>query len=260
MQPIFGQAAARVRFDWGRTGAEVVAGPGDLVVVVDVLSFSTAVSVAADGGIEVFPFPWRDGRATARADALGATLARGRREGAPSLSPAALREYAASLAPAARTPAGRLLLPSPNGSSISFAVTGRGGRVVAGCLRNASAVAGWLAGELAADRAASVAVIAAGERWPDGSLRPAAEDLWGAGAIIAALAGRGLACSPEATAAAAGYAAAASSLGSQLAGCASGLELIAAGFGADVAVAAELDGTRTVPVLVDGCFRPAACR
>ncbi|WP_260850992.1 hypothetical protein [Rhodococcus sp. WB9] len=32
-----------------------------------------------------------------------------------------------------------------------------------------------------------VSVIAAGEKWPGGELRPAIEDLWGAGAVLSAL-------------------------------------------------------------------------
>ncbi|WP_427168214.1 hypothetical protein ACQF4J_42955 [Streptomyces sp. C1-1] len=47
-----------------------------------------------------------------------------------------------------------------------------------------------------------LAVIAAGERWPDGSLRPALEDLLGAGAIIDELVSHGAGpLSPEAAAA-----------------------------------------------------------
>ena len=109
------------------------------------------------------------------AERVGAVLATGRRAATPdhpwSLSPAALR--------AAPAPA-RLVLPSPNGSAIAAAAP-PGVTVVAGCLRNATAVGRRVA------RAGPVTVVPAGERWPDGSLRPALEDLLGAGAVVAAL-------------------------------------------------------------------------
>ena len=51
------QSASRIRMEWGPTGAEAV--PADYAVVVDVLSFTTTLSVAIERGIEVFPFRWR---------------------------------------------------------------------------------------------------------------------------------------------------------------------------------------------------------
>ena len=130
--------------------------------------------------------------------------------------------------------------------------------MLAGCLRNATAVATWLAGRLLTDRTSSIGVVAAGERWPDGSLRPAIEDLLGAGAILAGLhrAAPGIAISPEARAAIAAFAAAEPELPRQLAECASGLELTEDGFAEDVAIAADLDASTGVPVLAGNRFRP----
>jgi 2-phosphosulfolactate phosphatase len=172
-------------------------------VVVDVLSFSTSVAVAVEAGTRVYPCAWRDETAAAFARERRAELAVGRRAvsaGRPwSLSPAALRR-------APFTP--RLVLPSPNGSAICASTVADGGTagggtaggevmVIAGCLRNATAVGRFLQGTPGA-----VTVIAAGERWPDGSLRPALEDLLGAGMVIAALVEcGGRALSPEAEAA-----------------------------------------------------------
>jgi 2-phosphosulfolactate phosphatase len=131
--------------------------------------------------------------------------------------------------------------------------------VLTGCLRNATAIATWLVDRLTTGRLSAVGLVAAGERWPDGSLRPAVEDLWGAGAILAGIASAApqLRFAPEASAAAAAFAAVAPQLAAQLAGCASGRELIEDGFAEDVAIAAELDGSVGVPVLAGGRFRGA---
>ncbi|MEV6278631.1 2-phosphosulfolactate phosphatase [Nocardia sp. NPDC051832] len=242
------QARAGVRFDWGSAGARALGPHSAALVVVDVLSFTTTVSVAVDAGTAVLPYPWRDGNAAEFAAAHDAELAVGRRamsEQHPwSLSAAALRR-----APVPR----RLVLPSPNGSAISAAVTGI--PVIAACLRNASAVGAWIAGQGWGTEQQPVAVIAAGEHWPGRhGLRPAVEDWLGAAAVLSALAGHGSGpLSPEALAAQAGY----DGIGDVRAiirDCASGRELAAGGFGDDVAVAIELETSTVVPVLVDGAF------
>jgi 2-phosphosulfolactate phosphatase len=220
----------------------------DVAVVVDVLSFTPPLSVAVDRGIAVYPFPWASEEAPAYADARDAVLALGRRAGlehdAVSLSPMSFAEVSGIQ---------RVVLPSPNGSSISHALLSSGATVVAGSLRNATAVAGWLAPRLA--EGATLAVVPAGERWPDGTLRPAAEDLWGAGAILHALGQRGTTgLSPEARLAAAAYAEVAPRIARELRACASGVELIERGFGSDVEIAAETDVSPVVPVLTDGAF------
>ena len=79
--------------------------------------------------------------------------------------------------------------------------------VVAGALRSADALARWSL-ESQADRGGRfvIAVVAAGVRQPDGSLRFAVEDLLAAGAVIDAIAALGIDHqSPEAAAAAAAY-------------------------------------------------------
>jgi 2-phosphosulfolactate phosphatase len=241
--PAHRQAAYDVRFDWGPTGAAAIAAP--LTVVVDVLSFTTTLSVAVERGMTVYPFRWRDERAAAYAEERDAVLATGRsrREGV-SLSPASVR---------AAVGVERLVLPSPNGSAISFGLAEAGATVVGASLRNRSAVARWIA-----ERGGPVAVVAAGERWPDESLRPAVEDLWGAGAVVAGLVELGVGgLSPEARAAEQAFRAVASALSEELHACASGRELVDLGFPTDVAVAAELDASDVVPVLRGDAFVPA---
>ncbi|MBF6465929.1 2-phosphosulfolactate phosphatase [Nocardia beijingensis] len=246
------QQAWGVRLEWGSAGA-IALGPGSAcVVVVDVLSFTTSVSVAVEAGTRVLPYPWRDGGAAEFAARQGAALAVGRRavsERQPwSLSPAALRR-----APVAE----RLVLPSPNGSAISAAVGGV--PVIAACLRNASAVAGWIAGRGWGSAQQPVAVIAAGEQWPGrADLRPAVEDWLGAGAVAAALARLGAGpLSPEAHAAAVAHEGIAD-VAALIRDCSSGRELAGGGFAQDVAVATEIERSQVVPVLTDGAFADAS--
>jgi 2-phosphosulfolactate phosphatase len=230
------QGADRLRCEWGPDGGALVARGADVAVVVDVCSFTTTTSVALDRGIAVIP-------AASRPTVVepGVVVAGRRAEGGLSLSPGSVRRV--------EPPPGLMVLPSPNGSTISAALAASVPTVVAACLRNASAVAAWLA----ARPELVVAVVPAGERWPDGGLRPAVEDLWGAGAVLSTLVGGG--ASPEARVAAAAFDAVRPSLDAEMRACTSGRELTEMGFADDVAVASELDTSTVVPILVDGVFR-----
>ncbi len=142
------------------------------------------------------------------------------------------------------------MLPSPNGSRLSLA--GGATPVLAGCLRNADAVA--KAAE-AISPGKPIVVIAAGERWPDGSLRPAIEDWLGAGAILNGLT-RSL--TAEAQTARDAFLAAEDDLADLIRASLSGQELIGRGFGEDVEIALALNQSAVVPRLIDGGYVAAA--
>ncbi|MEZ4729610.1 MAG: 2-phosphosulfolactate phosphatase [Caldilineaceae bacterium] len=140
----------------------------------------------------------------------------------------------------------RLVLPSPNGSTLSMS-TGQT-PTLAGCLRTAAAVAA-----AAQTYGKRISVIPAGERWrADGSLRPAYEDWLGAGAIISQLDGH---LSPEARAARAAFLDVQGQLAHLLAACGSAQEHVEQGLGENVALAAALNVSDCVPQLVDGAYR-----
>ena len=234
--PFFDQTRVACRCEWGTTGLGSLA-PADVVIVVDVLSFSTCVDIATSQGAIILPYQWKDDSARAYADAHRAELAVARDTDRYSLSPMSFQ----------RAPRGlRCVLASPNGATLALRAAASGAAVLTGCLRNATAVAS------AAERCgATFNVCPAGERWPDGSIRFAAEDWLGAGAILRQLPGSK---SPEALAAIASFEAAYDRLFEALAASSSGRELIEQGFETDVECASRFDVSRRVPRLIDGAF------
>lgn len=240
------QEPYRIRFEHGLDGLRALSSECTVAIVVDVLSFSTSVDVAVGAGARVLPLRRHDERAQQAADRAGAVLAGRRSTSAWSLSPSSLRSLTSGVL---------LGLPSPNGATLCAEAAELGMTVFAGCLRNATSVAGAAA---RASDGAPVGVLAAGERWTahDGGLRPAIEDVLGAGAAVSALRKHVDTCSPEAELAAMTYRAASHRVGAMLADCASGRELSALGFAHDVRLAADADSSTAVPRLRDGAFGP----
>ncbi|MET0323582.1 MAG: 2-phosphosulfolactate phosphatase [Ilumatobacteraceae bacterium] len=241
-----GQLAA-YRFEWGLEGLEELIPDVRVVVIVDTLRFTTAVSAVIESGGTVIPSRWADEGAAAVAARSDAVLAGRREDGGPSLSPTDLLTL----------PVGtRLVLPSPNGATLATTAAELGvANVLAGCFRNATATA-RRARELAAG--ASIGVVASGERRATGQLRAAVEDLLGAGAVLAALdpaaATRPPCCSPEAAAARAAFVAARPLLVDHLLASESGRQLVGWGWDDDVHASAALDVTDLAAQLVDGEF------
>ncbi len=172
MHSHFDQSRFDIRCEWGLRGLQALAPISDVVIIIDVLSFTTCVDIATTRGAVVYPYK---GESAAQfAQEHGAILASRDREAEYTLSPHSLLKI----------PSGtRIVLPSPNGSALSTATGDR--PTFAACLSNAQTVA-----QAAQQIGSRIAVIPAGERWwPENILRPALEDWLGTGAVISELAG-----------------------------------------------------------------------
>ncbi len=221
----------QIDLEWGAAAIAYLP-PPDLYLIIDVLSFSTAIDIALSRQAMVWPYLYQDERAQAFAEQKQATLVGPRSHTQPSLSPSSLQAL----------PAGsRLVLPSPNGATLST-LTGQVATLSV-CLRNAAASAEWIRGQ----DFERILVIPAGERWPDQRLRPALEDLLGAGAVIQSLQAIVQAqLSPEAQSAAQSFEQAETDLLRILQGCISGQELVERGYPEDVALAADVNASTCV--------------
>ncbi|MBP2319814.1 2-phosphosulfolactate phosphatase [Kibdelosporangium banguiense] len=229
---MFTQDSFGVRLEWGKDGLDALSPHCTAVIIVDVLSFSTSVDLIVGQGARVKLDPWTGEQYGPR-------------------RPSALKSVQAGT---------DIAMSSPNGGELARQAA-KVTRVMAGCLRNANAVA---------DKAIDVAdrgpigVIAAGEQWgvnlnergTPGRLRPAIEDYLGAGAIISALLAEGYSpASPEAALAATSYRTAEPYLAELLGGCGSGLELGSKGLSEDIAIAGQVNVSKAAPLLTDGVFQ-----
>lgn len=109
------QSGYQLRCEWAARGLETLAPASDVVIIVDVLSFSTAVDIAVSRGATVEPSADRTG-------------------------PRSLDRYSLSPASLIEIPDGyHLVLPSPNGAALSLLTGGK--TTFTACLRNATSVA-----------------------------------------------------------------------------------------------------------------------
>lgn len=235
----FDQSRYQVRFDWGVAGLRRLA-PADVVVVVDVLRFSSSVSARVAAGEDVA----LDDIALDDVALDDVAPDRALDDGARAVDAA---DHGARAA-------------SRNGVAIAAAASGS--LVFLGCLRNAGAVAdAVLAEQRRRGARTSIAVIAAGElAGPDegSELRFAVEDLLGSGAVVDALSKLGIDhTSPEAAAACESFRGLGGAVRHLLTASGSGQELLERGLRGDALAAAQLEADPVAPVLRDGVFTAA---
>ncbi|WP_102261480.1 2-phosphosulfolactate phosphatase [Mesobacillus jeotgali] len=245
---MFSQSLYECKVEWGRRGAREAAERGDIVIIVDVLSFSSTIVSALSAGAMIFPYPPElDGNKYAAS--IGAEYILGRAEaakkGKPTLSPVTFNEEHRNK---------RYVLSSLNGAYCSW-IASKVPLLLIGSLLNASAAA-VMADKLQQDTGADITVVPCGELWNDARenedrLRPSIEDYLGAGAILAELSGGK---SPEAEVCAGAFASSVNRLKELVWDSGSGRELRERGYEEDVKYCSQLNVSCVVPIMKDGRF------
>lgn len=240
---MFDQSSYQCKLEWGKRGARAAANRGDIVIIVDVLSFSSTVVSAVNYGAVILPYPPHlDGNNYA--NQMEAEFILGRTEaskaGKPTLSPVTFSSEHANK---------RYVLSSTNGSYCTW-LASQVPAVIIGSLLNATAVA-KVASEISEKEKSNISVIACGERWGDTneheeSLRFAIEDYLGAGAILSDLMGDK---SPEANVGERAFQSSIETLKELVWDCGSGRELRHRGFAKDVKYCSQLNTFQAVPIL-----------
>lgn len=233
--------------DWGADGSRRAAERNEIVVIIDCLSFSTAVVTAVEHGAVIYPCG-RASDATTLKGKTGTELAVKRPEvpklGRFSLSPLTLLGV---------EDGSKIILPSLNGASCVEAASGAH-LIFAGALINARAIAAALNG-LVTKTGRSITLIACGELDEAGNkeieLRQAVEDYLSAGAILDEL---DIKLSPEAQECRRHFIGSKEKIADIIWNSPSGVWLEDRGFGNDVEYASRLNRFDCVPVLRQGIF------
>jgi 2-phosphosulfolactate phosphatase len=71
---IFNQSEFQLRCEWGFQGVAQLAPISDVIIIVDILSFSTSVEIATNNDAIIFPYQWRDESALDYAKLVNATF------------------------------------------------------------------------------------------------------------------------------------------------------------------------------------------
>lgn len=244
MENIFNQSPFQCRMDWGVRGVKEASDRGDIIVVVDVLSFSSAITNAVHSGVIIYPFPRtgdiNDYGKLVEAEVCILERSRARELGLPSLSATSFNESHKGK---------RYIVSSINGATCVKAAN-KNNLVFVGCFLNISAVAN-VVNKIQKEKNLNITVIASGERWNSingepKELRPSIEDYLGAGAILELIDGTK---SPEAKVCISAYQNSKSELSDLIADSSSGRELKAMEFPEDVEFCSRIDIFEEVPVL-----------
>ncbi|MGD6871858.1 2-phosphosulfolactate phosphatase [Sutcliffiella horikoshii] len=240
---MFDQSPYVCRVEWGKRGTREAAERGDIIIIVDVLSFSTTVISALNNGAIIYPYPPNlDGKEYA--EKVGAEFILGRAEaakiGKPTLSPVSFNKEHYNK---------KYVLSSLNGAFCTW-VASKVPALLIGSLLNASSVAS-VANQLRLQTKANITVVPCGEQWSDireyeDTLRPSIEDYLGAGAILSYLEGEK---SPEVEVCIGAFLNTKQKINELIWECGSGRELRERGFEADVEHCSRLNVYQTVPLL-----------
>jgi 2-phosphosulfolactate phosphatase len=245
MEKIFDQSPFQCRMDWSTRGVEGASKRGDIIIVIDVLRFSSAIVNAVHNRTTIYPFP-RTGDIVEYGKLVGAEVYIlesyvAKKMGLPSLSVTSYNESHKGK---------RYVLSSINGATCTKAATEKC-VILIGCLLNITAVAN-AANKLRKETGANITVIACGERWNSPSdeykeLRPGIEDYLVAGAILKKLEGTK---SPEAKVCISAYKGSRPEMIELIMDSGSSRELLYIDFADDVKFSCQLDVFKDVPILV----------
>ena len=248
---VFNQSPYVCRVEWGRRGAREAAERGDIIVIVDVLSFSSTVISAVNYGAIIYPYP-PNLNGKSYAEEVEAEYILGRAEaakiGKPTLSPVSFTQEHSNK---------KYVLTSLNGAFCTW-IASKVPALLIGSLLNASSVSS-VANQLSLQSNANITVVPCGEQWNEvreyeNCLRPSIEDYLGAGAILSYLNGDK---SPEAKVCIGAFQTAKQNLSELIWECGSGQELRQKGFEDDVRHCSRLNVFQTVPILNNDHFVPA---